>query len=157
LHLQLSVLTLSKEKHMKTDSHSAPELGATLLRLALGAMYLAHAGLKIFTFSMAGTVQFFASVGYPGWLAYVVVGAEILAGVLLIAGIKVRAVALAMLPVLLGAAAVHWPNGWVFNAQGGGWEYPVFLTIASIVQALVGAGAYALRWERSVGVYAQRA
>jgi putative oxidoreductase len=77
--------------------------------------------------------------------------------VLLIAGIKVRAVALAMLPVLLGAAAVHWPNGWVFNAQGGGWEYPVFLTIASIVQALVGEGSYALRWERSAGVYAQRA
>ena len=142
---------------MKTDAVSAPELGATLLRLVLGAMYLAHAGLKFFTFGMAGTVQFFVSVGYPAWLAYAVVAAEALAGVLLIVGFKVRWVALGMLPVLLGAAAVHWPNGWVFNAQGGGWEYPVFLAIASIVQALIGEGAYALRWERRVGGYAQRA
>jgi putative oxidoreductase len=142
---------------MKADSVSAPELGATLLRLALGAMYLAHAGLKLFTFTMAGTVQFFVSVGYPGWLAYVVVAAEALAGVLLIAGFRVRAVALAMVPVLVGAAAVHWPNGWVFNAQGCGWEYPVFLTIASLVQALIGEGAFALRWERAAPAgYAHR-
>ena len=142
---------------MKADSVSTPELGATLLRLALGAMYLAHAGLKIFTFTMAGTVQFFASVGYPGWIAYAVVAAELIAGVLLIAGIRVRAVALALVPVLIGAAAVHWPNGWVFNAQGGGWEYPVFLIVASLVQALIGEGAYALRWERGVSpAYAQR-
>ena len=141
---------------MKADSVSAPELGATLLRLALGAMYLSHAGLKIFTFTMPGTVQFFQSVGYPGWTAYAVVAAEVLAGVLLIAGIQVRAVALALLPVLLGAAAVHWPNGWVFSAQGGGWEYPVFLAVASLVQALVGEGAYALRWERGAVGYAPR-
>jgi len=118
---------------MKADSLSAPELGATLLRLSLGTMYLAHAALKFFTFTMAGTVQFFASVGYPGWVAYAVVAAEALAGVLLIVGFKVRAVALAMVPVLVGAAAVHWPNGWVFSAQGGGWEYSVFLTIVSLV------------------------
>ena len=142
---------------MRSVSNPAPELGATLLRLALGTMYLAHAGLKYFTFTMAGTVQFFQSVGYPGWTAYAVVAAEVIAGVLLITGIRVRAVALAMVPVLLGAALVHWPNGWVFNAQGGGWEYPVFLAVASIVQALIGEGAYALRWERLAGGYAQRA
>lgn len=142
---------------MRSVSKPAPELGATLLRLALGTMYLAHAGLKYFTFTMAGTVQFFQSVGYPGWTAYAVVAAELAAGVLLITGIRVRAVALVMIPVLLGAALVHWPNGWVFNAQGGGWEYPVFLAVASIVQALIGEGAYALRWERRAGGYAQRA
>jgi putative oxidoreductase len=142
---------------MKSYSPTAPELGAMLLRLALGAMYLSHAGLKLFTFTMAGTVQFFQSVGYPGWTAYAVVAAELAAGVLLILGIRVRVVALALLPVLLGAAMVHWPNGWVFSAQGGGWEYPVFLTVASLVQALVGEGAYALRWERISGGYPQRA
>lgn len=130
---------------MQATTVSTQELGATLLRLTLGTMYLAHAGLKVFVFTMAGTVQFFASIGYPAWLAYAVVAAEAAAGVLLIAGIRVRAVALALLPVLIGAAAVHWPNGWVFNAQNGGWEYPVFLIVASLVQALIGEGAYALR------------
>ena len=33
-------------------------------------------------------------------------------------------------------------------APGGGWEYPVFWTVALIVQALLGDGAYALRLPR---------
>ncbi len=141
---------------MKIDSPTAQEYGATLLRLALGAMFLAHAGLKYFTFTMAGTVQFFASLGYPAWLAYAVVIAEAAAGVLLILGLKARWVALAMVPVLIGAAAVHVPNGWLFTAQNGGWEYPAFLIVASLVQALIGDGAYALRWRRGASGYAQR-
>ncbi len=39
---------------------------------------------------------------------------------------------------------VHVPNGWVFSAQGGGWEYPLFLIAASGVQALLGGGAFAV-------------
>ena len=130
------------------------ELAATLLRLALGAMYLAHAGLKIVTFTLPGTAAFFVSVGFPGWTAYAVAFAEVAAGILLILGIGTRAVALALLPVLLGAAVVHWPNGWVFSALNGGWEYPVFLAVASVVQALLGSGAFAARvperWRPSV-------
>jgi putative oxidoreductase len=142
---------------MKTRSPSAQEYGATLLRLALGTMFLAHAGLKVFTFTMAGTVQFFASLGYPAWLAYAVVVAETAAGILLVVGFKARWVALAIAPVLIGAAAVHVPNGWLFTAQNGGWEYPVFLVVAALVQALIGDGAYALRWERRASGYAQHA
>jgi putative oxidoreductase len=142
---------------MKIDSPSAQGYGATLLRLALGTMYLAHAGLKVFTFTMAGTVQFFGSVGYPAWVAYAVVAAEVLAGLLLIVGFQARWVALAMVPVLAGAALVHVPNGWVFSAPNGGWEYPLFLIVASLVQALIGDGAYALRWRRGEAVgYAER-
>lgn len=126
------------------DTRTAP-YAALLLRLGLGVMYIAHSLLKVFVFTMPGTVQFFASVGYPGWLAYAVTIAELAAGLLLILGVAARWVALAMLPVLLGAAAVHWPNGWVFSAAGGGWEYPIFLVLASLVQALLGDGAYALR------------
>ena len=142
---------------MKIDSPTAQEYGATVLRLALGTMFLAHAGLKYFTFTMAGTVQFFASLGYPAWLAYAVVIAEAAAGVLLIIGLKARWVALGMVPVLIGAAAVHVPNGWLFTAQNGGWEYPAFLVVAALVQALIGDGAYALRFARRASGYAQRA
>ncbi len=52
---------------------------------------------------------------------------------------------LLLVPVLLAAAKVHLPNGWVFTAPGGGWEYPVFLAVASVVQWLIGDGAFALR------------
>jgi putative oxidoreductase len=122
------------------------EIGALILRLALGVMFLAHAGLKIFTFTLPGTAAFFASQGFPGWTAYPVVAAELAAGVLLILGVQVRLVSLATLPVLIGALSVHLGNGWVFSAANGGWEYPAFLIVLVIVQALIGEGAYALRW-----------
>jgi putative oxidoreductase len=57
----------------------------------------------------------------------------------------VRTVSLALIPVLLGAAFVHVGNGWVFSNANGGWEYPAFLTLAVIVQALPGPGKYAVR------------
>jgi putative oxidoreductase len=129
-----------------TTENGAAEYGALVLRLALGTMYIAHALLKVFVFTLAGTAAFFASQGFPAWTAYVVVIAELLAGTALIAGFQVRLVALAGLPILAGALAVHLPNGWVFSAPNGGWEYPAFLMVASVVQALIGAGAYAVNW-----------
>jgi putative oxidoreductase len=129
-----------------TTENGAAEYGALVLRLALGTMYIAHALLKVFVFTLAGTAAFFASQGFPAWTAYVVVVAELLAGAALIAGFQVRLVALAGLPILAGALAVHLPNGWVFSAPNGGWEYPAFLMVASVVQALIGAGAYAVNW-----------
>ncbi len=122
------------------------EYGVLILRLALGVMYLSHALLKALVFTLPGTAAFFASQGFPGWTAYVVVAAELLAGIALILGFQVRLVALAGIPILAGALLVHLPNGWVFSAPNGGWEYPAFLIVASVVQALVGAGAYAVNW-----------
>ena len=118
---------------------------ALVLRLALGIMFLAHGLLKVFVFTLPGTVAFFEQVGFPGWAAYIVTFAEITGGALLIAGIAVRAVSLALLPVLLGAVFVHFGAGWLFTNPNGGWEYPAFLAVAAIAQALLGPGKFALR------------
>jgi len=119
--------------------------GALVLRVSLGAMFIAHGLiLKYFTYTLAGTAQFFESIGYPGALAYAVFFAETLGGIALVLGFQTRLVALALLPVLIGAIMVHAGNGWVFSAQGGGWEYPAFLIVASLVQALLGGGALAI-------------
>ena len=112
--------------------------GALLLRVSLGVMYLAHSVvLKALTFGLAGTAKFFESIGLPGPLAYVVFVMEAVGGVLLILGVKTRWVAAALLPVLAGATWTHAGNGWVFNAPNGGWEYPVFLAVASVVLILI--------------------
>jgi len=37
------------------------------------------------------------------------------------------------------------PNGWVHTSPGGGWEYPVFLVVASVALWLIGDGAWSLR------------
>ncbi len=118
--------------------------GAFILRISLGFMFIAHALLKVLVFTLPGTVQFFQSQGFPGALAYLVITAELVGGTMLLLGLYTRWVALALIPILLGAAWVHAPNGWVFSAPNGGWEYPVFLAVASLVQSLLGDGAYAL-------------
>jgi putative oxidoreductase len=121
------------------------DIAALLLRLALGTMFVAHGLLKVMVFTLPGTVGFFEQVGFPGWLAYVVTFAEIGGGVLLLAGVAVPAVSIALLPVLLGAVYVHFGSGWVFSNANGGWEYPAFLAVATVVQAFLGPGKFALQ------------
>jgi putative oxidoreductase len=124
------------------DQRTAP-YAALLLRLSLGGLFLAHAALKIFVFTPAGTAQFFASLGLPAPLAYLTMAIEVVGAVLLLAGIKTRLVAPVLALVLVGAiATVHAANGFWFSAKGGGWEYPGFWAVALIVQALLGHGAF---------------
>ena len=124
---------------------------ATLLRVALGVMFLTHSiVLKLFTFGLAGTAGYFASLGLPAGLAYVVFAAEAAGGVLLLANVATGWVALALVPVLGGALWVHAGNGWVFSNAGGGWEYPLFLIVASVVVALQ---SFAARAARATGVH----
>ena len=119
--------------------------GPVLLRLALGAMWLSHAMLKLVVFTLPGTVAFFESKGLPGALVTPIVIAEIAGGLAILAGVYARQVALLLVPILVGAFFVHLPNGWVFTAEGGGWEYPLFLIAMSFVLWLSGDGAFALR------------
>lgn len=126
------------------NTTTSTHYGITLLRIALGAMFLAHGLLKALVFTLPGTAGFFESVGFPGFLAYLVTPAEILAGIALLLGFHTRLVAAVMVPVLLGATLVHLGNGWVFSAPKGGWEYPLYLVIAAIAQSLLGSGAFSL-------------
>ena len=128
------------------NSHNSADYAALVLRLSLGTMFIAHALLKIMVFTPAGTVGFFASLGVPGWFAYPVMGLEFVGGMLLVAGIQTRVVALALIPVLIGSIAlVHGANGWLYTNENGGWEYSAFLIMASVAQALLGDGAYSAR------------
>ncbi len=112
-----------------------------LLRIALGIMTLAHGLMKVFLFTVPGTVGYFESLGLPGILAYLTILAEVGGGMALILGLFTRWVSLALVPVLLGAAWVHLGNGWVFSNEGGGWEFPVFWAIVLLVQAGLGSGS----------------
>lgn len=128
-----------------TVSNDRTDLAALILRVTLGALFLAHAGLKIFVFTPAGTAGFFQSIGLPGPLAYLVIAVEVLGGIALIAGYKTRIVSLALIPVLLGAIwTVHLGAGFFFSNPNGGWEYPAFWIVALVVQSLLGAGKAAV-------------
>jgi putative oxidoreductase len=131
--------------NLTPNSATAADYGATLLRLTLGTMWIAHAMLKWFVFTLPGTALFFDSVGYPGWMAYPVFAAELMGGLMLVLGVYARQVALMLLPVMLAAAWVHLPNGWVFTNKNGGWEYPAVLALSSVALWLIGDGAFSLR------------
>ena len=127
------------------DLRTAP-YAAFLLRVSLGILFLAHGALKLFVFTPAGTAGFFAKLGLPPVLAYVVILAEGVGAIALIVGIQTRIVALLLTPILIGAiVTVHGASGWMFANPGGGWEYPAFWAVALMVQALLGDGAFAVR------------
>lgn len=121
------------------------ELGPLVTRVSLGVMLIAHSlYLKGVVYSLAGTAAFFQSIGLPGWTAYAVFAVELVAGVALIVGYQVRLAAAAVIPVMIGATWAHRSAGWLFSNEGGGWEYPLFLTAILVAQVFLGAGAYAL-------------
>ncbi|ARU54309.1 putative membrane protein [Oleiphilus messinensis] len=122
------------------------DLAALLLRLTLGSVLLAHSlYLKWVVFTLQGTADYFSSIGLASWLAYVVFAAEVVAGVALLLGVATRWVALGVIPILLGATVVHWGNGWLFTRTGGGWEYPLVLTLMAVIQFYLGSGRLALK------------
>jgi putative oxidoreductase len=131
------------------DTRTAP-YAALLLRVSLGTLFLAHGLLlKVFTFTIPGTVGYFQSLGYPGFFAYLVIGGEIGGGLALLLGVRTRAISLLLLPIMIGATLQHLGNGWLFTGQNGGWEFPVFWTAVLVAQALLGDGAFALRLSRN--------
>lgn len=136
---------------------TAPDTAAALLRVSSGVLFLAHGLLKVMVFTIPGTVGYFESLGLPGAFAYLTIFAELVGGAALILGVATRVVALALIPVLLGATWVHAGNGWVFSSAGGGWEFTVFWAIVQVAIALLGAGAFALRvpaLNRALGQFA---
>lgn len=122
------------------NSLSNTNTAQVLLRIAFGVILLAHGLLKVLGFGIEGTVGFFASLGLPAVIAYLVMAGEVLGGIALIVGFRVRTVALLSLPIMLGSVWVHAGKGWLFSNAGGGWEFPVVLVVLAVVLALQGGG-----------------
>lgn len=125
---------------------SNADLAATLLRVTSGVWFLIHALVKVFVFTLPGTVGFFESIGLPGFLAYIVIAAELAGGIALILGFQTRIVALALSVILLGSIYTpHFAAGFLFSNPNGGWEFPAFWALTLWALALLGDGAYAVK------------
>ena len=124
--------------------HVTAPYAALLLRLTLGVVFIAHGLFKVLVLTLPQTAVFFVEHGFPAWTVYPVVLAEVLGGAALAAGFYTRVTAVALVPVLLGALTVHWPNGWYFGGLHGGWEYIAVLLAAMFVQAGLGDGRFAV-------------
>jgi putative oxidoreductase len=130
---------------MMIKASTAP-YAALLLRLSLGIMFLAHAWLKVFVFTVPGFVGYFESLGLPAIIAYAVIALEFFGGLALVLGIYAPLVALPLAAEMLGTIIfAHGGNGWLFTSPDGGWEFPAFWTVGLIALYLLGDGAMALR------------
>jgi putative oxidoreductase len=81
-----------------------------------------------------------------------VIAGEIFGGLALLIGAFTRLAAWLSMLILLGATWMHLGNNWVFSAEGGGWEFPVFLVVLAVSIGLGSAGKYAvdnLAWMKS--------
>lgn len=132
---------------MKTDwsdDRANAGIGAFILRITLGALFVAHLYWKIDL--LPGGIQHwwanFAANGYPWFVPYYVFSVEVIGALLLIPGIYTRYVALYAIPMMLGAAE-YWivRKGFYFTAAGG--ELPIVWSVMLLVQAFLGSGAYA--------------
>jgi putative oxidoreductase len=119
--------------------------GALALRMSLGTMWIAHALLKWFVFTIPGFGAWLADQGLPATAAWPVFLLELVGGLAILVGFHGRLASAVLLPVMLVAMLTHVPNGWTHTSAGGGWEYPAFLMMASLAHMLIGDGALSLR------------
>jgi putative oxidoreductase len=125
------------------------DLGVLALRLALGAVFLAHGAQKAFGAfggpGFQGATGFIGSMGFrPArfWTA-LAVGGELVAGVLFLLGLLTSLAGLLVLGTMAVAIAkVHGPKG--FFVQNGGYEYNLVLIIAALAVAAMGPGRFSL-------------
>jgi putative oxidoreductase len=131
-------------------------LGPTVLRLAIGIVFVAHGAQKLFGVwgggGPVGTAAFFNELGltpaYP--LALLVGLAEFIGGLLLVAGAFTFFVA-AVLAVTMATAIwkVHFAYGFFLNwlnapGQGHGYEFHLVLLAGLLALILGGPGAFSI-------------
>jgi putative oxidoreductase len=143
--------------------------GSVVLRLAVGAVFLAHGAQKLFGVwgggGPEGTAAYFGQLGLrPAYLIALLVGVvELMGGLMLIIGAYTLVSALALI-VIMGFAVwkVHLPNGFFINwglapGQGHGYEFNLTLIAALVALALTGPGAFSIDRRRVRSVDADAA
>jgi putative oxidoreductase len=128
----------------RTHASSFTPLSVALLvlRLATGAVFIAHGYQKLFQRGVAGVTESFGGMGVPlpEIVAPVVSMLEFAGGIALVIGLLTRIVAAALAVDMVGAMLIaHLPHGFFLPR---GIEFTMMLCAASVALALAGAGAY---------------
>ena len=120
-------------------------LGLLFLRLALGAIMIAHGYPKVFG-GLHHHVEVVRSLGMPGWLAYLSAAAEFGGGLLLVLGFLTRVAALFVcINMLVAVFAVHFKNGFLGEHN---YQFPLALAAMAFSLIFTGGGPIAIDWLR---------
>lgn len=126
------------------DSRSRIDAALVLLRVVIGAVFVAHGAQKLFVFGFTGVSGFFGSLGVPAptLMGPFIAILEFVGGIALVLGLLTRVVAGLIACDMLGAIAiVHFKNGFFLPK---GFEFVLVLCVANLVLLLAGGGAYSL-------------
>jgi putative oxidoreductase len=135
--------------------------GPAVLRVAIGAVFVAHGAQKLFGVwgggGLAGTAAFFGQLGLtPAYPLAILVGlVEFVGGLMLIAGALTLFSALALaINMAVAIWKVHFANGFFLNwnmvpSQGHGYEFNVALIGALVALMLTGPGALSVDGRRA--------
>lgn len=126
-----------------------PGIGLALVRLALGVVFIAHGGQKVFVHGLDGVTSGFAGMGIPlaAVSAPLVAFVELLGGLAVLLGVGSRIAALLLAGTMLGAIGLVHLGGGFFAPNG--IEFQLVLLLAALAVAIGGPGALALRGTRT--------
>lgn len=119
-------------------------LALLFMRLALGAIMVAHGYHKVFG-GLHHHAQMVGGLGLPGWLGYVSSFAEFLGGLLILAGFFTRVAACAVCVDLVVAIwKVHLHNGLMGSPDRPGYEFPLAAATLAFALIFFGGGPIAI-------------
>ncbi|MDR4888326.1 DoxX family protein [Fredinandcohnia sp. QZ13] len=115
------------------------EIGALILRITLGILFLIH-GIVKFQGGIENTVGWFESINIPGFMAYVVALLEVIGGIALIIGFATRLVSILFALLMVGATiTAKLPVGLLGNGQMAGYELDLAFLAISVYLAINGS------------------
>lgn len=117
-------------------------LALTLLRVVFGLTFLFHGWQKM-QMGLGNVGGYFASLGLPSWLAYVVGNLELFGGLLLIIGLLTRYISLSFVIVMIGAIfSAKLGNGFLGADGQPGYEIDIVLLTIGAFFAISGSTGY---------------
>lgn len=118
--------------------------GLVPLRVVVGVVFLMHGAQKLFVFGLAGTADIMAKLGIPlsPLAAAIVIAAELLGGLAIIAGLFTRWAGLVLAIEMLVAIPVARMKGGFFAPYG--FEFEFTLLGACLTFAALGSGGVSL-------------
>ena len=125
--------------------HPYDDIGKFVLRVALGSLILMH-GIAKLTGGVSFIAKSVAAVGLPSFLAYGVYLGEVVAPLLLIAGLYTRLAALVIaINMLFAVGLIHTTEMFAIG-ESGGWalELQGMYLVTAVAVALLGSGRFSI-------------